>query len=86
MVSEFISLDGVIEEPKWTFQFNLGEEGDQFKQEELAADVQLLGRVPNHGLAEAWPKMRASTGAMRSRATSWSRAAPSSHSRSPASD
>jgi dihydrofolate reductase len=63
VVTEFISLDGVIEEPKWTFEFDRGKEGDAFKEEELmAADVQLLGRVTYQGFAEAWPKMRDSTG------------------------
>jgi dihydrofolate reductase len=63
VVTEFISLDGVIEEPKWTFEFDRGKEGDAFKDEELmAADVQLLGRVTYEGFAEAWPKLRGSTG------------------------
>jgi len=63
VVTEFISLDGVIEEPRWTFEFDRGKAGDDFKDEELmAADVQLLGRVTYEGFAEAWPKMRESTG------------------------
>jgi dihydrofolate reductase len=63
VVTEFISLDGVIEEPRWTFEFDRGTDGDNFKDEELfAADVQLLGRVTYQGFAEAWPKMRESTG------------------------
>jgi dihydrofolate reductase len=58
VVTEFISLDGVIEEPRWTFDFNRGEEGDTFKGEELrAADAQLLGRVTYEGFAQAWPSM-----------------------------
>jgi dihydrofolate reductase len=58
VVTEFISLDGVIEEPAWSFEFNRGEEGEQFKGDELkAADAQLLGRVTYQGFAKAWPTM-----------------------------
>lgn len=58
VVTEFVSLDGVIEEPRWTFEFNRGEDGDKFKGEELkAADAQLLGRVTYQGFAAAWPSM-----------------------------
>jgi dihydrofolate reductase len=58
VVTEFISLDGVIEEPRWTFEFNRGEDGDKFKADELkAADAQLLGRVTYQGFAAAWPSM-----------------------------
>jgi dihydrofolate reductase len=67
VVTEFISLDGVIEDPGgaedfkhggWTFAFNTGDEGDRFKLEEtLAADALLLGRVTYDGFAAAWPTM-----------------------------
>jgi dihydrofolate reductase len=67
VVSEFISVDGVIEDPGgsektaaggWAFRFNRGDEGDRFKYEELmAADAQLLGRVTYAGFAQAWPAM-----------------------------
>lgn len=58
VVTEFITLDGVIEEPRWSFEFNRGEEGDKFKGDELkAADAQLLGRVTYEGFARAWPSM-----------------------------
>jgi dihydrofolate reductase len=58
VVTEFVSLDGVIEEPQWTFEFDRGEEGDSFKGEELRkADAQLLGRVTYQGFARAWPSM-----------------------------
>ncbi len=58
VVTEFISLDGVIEEPRWTFEFDRGEEGDKFKGDELrAADAQLLGRLTYQGFAQAWPSM-----------------------------
>src|ERR1700687_6148047 len=58
VVTEFITMDGVIEEPAWSFEFNRGEEGEQFKGDELkAADAQLLGRVTYQGFAKAWPTM-----------------------------
>jgi dihydrofolate reductase len=69
VVTEFITLDGVIEDPGggeafehggWSFKFNRGEEGDKFKFDELmAADAQLLGRVTYQGFAKAWPSMTA---------------------------
>lgn len=64
VVTEFISLDGVVEapggepfrHPGWTFDFDRGDEGEQFKVDEaLAADALLLGRVTYEGFAEAWP-------------------------------
>ncbi len=58
VLTEFISLDGVIEEPRWTFQFNRGPEGDKFKFDELfGCDALLLGRVTYQGFAQAWPSM-----------------------------
>jgi dihydrofolate reductase len=58
VVTEFMSLDGVMEEPRWTFDFDRGKEGDQFKYEELfAAESLLLGRVTYQGFAAAWPDM-----------------------------
>jgi dihydrofolate reductase len=67
VVSEFITLDGVIESPGpgddfehagWSFAYSRGEEGDKFKYDELmAADAQLLGRVTYQGFAQAWPNM-----------------------------
>jgi dihydrofolate reductase len=58
VVTEFVSLDGVIEEPRWTFQFDRGPEGDTFKMDELfACDALLLGRVTYQGFAQAWPAM-----------------------------
>lgn len=69
IVSEFVTLDGVIEAPGggegfehegWSFRFNRGENGDKFKFDELmAADAQLLGRVTYEGFARAWPSMEA---------------------------
>ena len=57
IVSEFVSVDGVMEEPGWTFQFS-SEEQEKFKFDELfASDALLLGRVTYEGFAAAWPKM-----------------------------
>lgn len=58
VLTEFISLDGVMEEPRWTFQFERGPQGMKFKSDELfAADALLLGRVTYQGFAQAWPSM-----------------------------
>jgi dihydrofolate reductase len=64
VVTEFVSLDGVMEDPGgsenfkhggWTFEIDRGE-GDAFKLEEtMATDALLLGRVTYEGFAEAWP-------------------------------
>ena len=71
VVSEFVSLDGIIEDPGgaegyaqggWSFR-NPTPEGDQFKLEELRdADVLLMGRVTYQGFAAAWPAMEDTTG------------------------
>jgi dihydrofolate reductase len=65
VATEFISLDGVIEDPGgsedyvhggWTFEIDRGEEGDAFKLGEVEeAAAQLLGRVTYEGFADAWP-------------------------------
>ena len=64
IVTEFVSLDGVIEDPGgaeastggWAFQFDRGEAGNTFKFEELMeAEASLLGRRTYEGFAEAWP-------------------------------
>jgi dihydrofolate reductase len=65
VVTEFISLDGVVEDPGgsedfkyggWSFEFSRGEEGDKFKLDEaLEAEALLLGRVTYEGFADAWP-------------------------------
>jgi dihydrofolate reductase len=65
IVTEFVSLDGVIEAPGggegykhagWTFKINRGEEGNQFKlKETFDSEALLLGRVTYEGFAGAWP-------------------------------
>ena len=65
VVTEFVSLDGVIEAPGggedfkhggWSFEVSRGDEGDKFKLDEsLSSDALLLGRVTYEGFAEAWP-------------------------------
>jgi len=58
VVTEFVSLDGCIDEPRWTFQFDRGPEGDKFKIDELfGCDALLLGRITYQGFAQAWPNM-----------------------------
>jgi dihydrofolate reductase len=58
IVSEFVSLDGVMEAPeRWTLQFG-SEEQQRYKFDELAAaDALLLGRTTYQGFAAAWPGM-----------------------------
>jgi dihydrofolate reductase len=68
VVTEFVSVDGVIEAPGggepykhggWTFAIDRGAEGDKFKLDEtLAADGLLLGRTTYEGFAAAWPSMQ----------------------------
>src|SRR5947209_14430704 len=65
VVTEFVSIDGVFEDPGgaedyehggWTFEYDRGDEGNKFKLDELMeAEVQLLGRVTYEGFAAAWP-------------------------------
>ncbi len=72
VVTEFVSLDGVMEDPGgaenyahggWTFKFDRGDEGNKFKLEELeAADAQLLGRRTYEGFAKAWPSIKDEAG------------------------
>lgn len=71
VVAEFISLDGIVEDPggaepgspvDWT-AFGRGAEGDRLKLAELnAADAQLLGRVTYDGFAAAWPAIQDEAG------------------------
>jgi dihydrofolate reductase len=64
VVTEFSSVDGVMEAPGgedfkykgWSFQFDRGEDGNKFKLDEtLEADALLLGRRTYEGFAAAWP-------------------------------
>ena len=65
VVTEFMSLDGVIEDPGgdgsfrhrgWSFEISRGDEGDKFKLDEtLSSEALLLGRVTYEGFAAAWP-------------------------------
>jgi dihydrofolate reductase len=65
VVTEFMSLDGVIEDPGgsenfkhggWSFAISGGDEGGQFKLDETRSSAALLlGRVTYEGFAEAWP-------------------------------
>jgi dihydrofolate reductase len=64
VVTEFVSLDGVMEAPGgedfkhkgWSFQFDRGDEGNKFKLDEtLESEALLLGRVTYEGFAAAWP-------------------------------
>jgi len=67
VVTEFVSLDGVMEDPGgaegyehggWSFQVSRGDAGDKFKLDELVdAEAQLLGRVTYEGFAKAWPSI-----------------------------
>ena len=66
VVTEFITLDGVIEAPGggedfkhggWSFEIERGEEGDKFKLDEtMSSTALLLGRVTYEGFAKAWPE------------------------------
>src|SRR5215213_3820011 len=65
LVSQFMTVDGVVEDPGgsedmdrggWAFEFDRGEDGDRFKLDEvMAADALLLGRITYEGFAAAWP-------------------------------
>jgi dihydrofolate reductase len=65
VVTEFVSIDGIFEDPGgsenyeyggWTFEYDRGDEGNQFKLDELMdAGAHLLGRVTYEGFAAAWP-------------------------------
>lgn len=64
-VTEFVSLDGVMEAPGgedfkypgWSFEFDRGEDGNKFKLDEaLDADALLLGRITYESFAGAWPQ------------------------------
>jgi dihydrofolate reductase len=66
VVTEFVSLDGVVEDPGgaedykyggWSFEISRGDEGDQFKVDEtMNSEALLLGRKTYEGFADAWPE------------------------------
>ncbi|MET0730912.1 MAG: dihydrofolate reductase family protein [Solirubrobacterales bacterium] len=66
VVTEFVSLDGVMEAPggddgfvrgQWSFEFDRGDDGNEFKTNEtMDADALLLGRKTYEGFANAWPE------------------------------
>jgi dihydrofolate reductase len=72
VVTEFVSLDGVVEAPGggedfkhagWTFQIKRGAEGEKFKLDEtLSSEALLLGRVTYEGFAKAWPSVKDDAG------------------------
>ncbi len=58
IVTEFMSLDGVIENPQWTFKY-WNDQIAGFKAEETSANEDLLlGRVTYEGFAAAWPNRK----------------------------
>src|SRR5258707_13399842 len=67
IVSEFLTLDGVMDDPGgaertphggWSFKFGRSDDQQKFKSDELSAsDGLLLGRVTYQGFAAAWPTM-----------------------------
>jgi dihydrofolate reductase len=66
VVTEFVSLDGVMEDPGgsesfkhggWSFEISSGDDGQQFKVDEtMRSEAMLLGRRTYEGFAEAWPE------------------------------
>jgi len=66
VVTEFVSLDGVMEDPGgaedfkhggWSFEFSRGDDGDRFKLDEtMQSEAMLLGRKTYEGFADAWPE------------------------------
>jgi dihydrofolate reductase len=73
VVTEFVSVDGVMEAPGpdgsgfkhegWTFNISTGEEGEKFKLDEtMASEAQLLGRVTYQAFASAWPSVKGEFG------------------------
>jgi dihydrofolate reductase len=72
VVTEFISVDGVVEDPGgsedfkhggWAFEFKRGEEGDKFKLDEtMESEALLLGRVTYEGFANSWPSRKDDAG------------------------
>ena len=84
VVTEYISVDGIVEAPSgtepfervgWTDDFSRGPEGDKFKLDEaMASDALLLGRVTYDGFAPVWPQFEgefADEPAVRHRTVAW---------------
>lgn len=59
VATEYLSLDGIFEEPgRWSGPF-FNDEAGQFKWNELqASDALLLGRKTYEGFSAAWPTMK----------------------------
>jgi dihydrofolate reductase len=64
VVTTFSSLDGVVEAPggedfkyaNWSFEFDRGEDGEKFKEDEaFGAEALLIGRKTYEGFSAAWP-------------------------------
>jgi dihydrofolate reductase len=74
IVTEFVSLDGVMQDPGgdskwkhagWSFKIGRGEDGDKFKFDETRdTEALLLGRVTYEGFAKAWPSVPGEFGDM----------------------
>ena len=74
VVTEFVSLDGVMQDPGgdsdfkhagWTFEIEQGEDGADFKLNEARnSEALLLGRVTYQGFAKAWPSVEGEFGDM----------------------
>lgn len=72
IVTQYASLDGVIEDPvgmegsglgDWTGPFSRGPEGDKFKHEELMnCDAMIFGRKTYDGFAAVWPTVNDEAG------------------------
>ncbi len=68
VVTEFVSLDGVMEAPGggegfkyegWSFEVERGDEGNRFKLDEtMESEALLLGRRTYEGFAAAWPSRK----------------------------
>jgi dihydrofolate reductase len=68
VVTDYVSLDGVMEDPvgmensglgNWTGSFSRGPKGDQFKHQELlAADSLIFGRTTYEAFAAVWPNVK----------------------------
>lgn len=72
IVTEYMSLDGVVQDPvgmegsglgDWTGPFNRGPKGDAFKHDELMnAEAMIFGRFTYEGFAAVWPSVNDAAG------------------------